>query len=86
MHSCYGCGVCSKVCPQNIIDIRLNRNGFYTPYIIEIDKCTSCGLCLDVCAYNSNDVIKTNEFKVKSYAGWSRNRGNTHMFIGWYRL
>ena len=78
MHSCYGCGVCSKVCPQNIIDIRLNRNGFYTPYIIEIDKCTSCGLCLDVCAYNSNDVIKTNEFKVKSYAGWSRNPEVTH--------
>lgn len=73
MNSCYGCGVCSKVCPQQIIDIRLNKNGFYSPYITNMDKCTSCELCLDVCAYNSNDVIKTDEFEIKAYAGWSRN-------------
>lgn len=73
MNSCYGCGVCSKACVQGIIDIRLNKNGFYVPHIIDIDKCTSCGLCLDVCAYNNDFFMKSDDFKVVSYAAWSND-------------
>ena len=33
VRSCYGCGVCGLACGQKIIEIRLNREGFYEPYI-----------------------------------------------------
>lgn len=33
IHSCYGCAVCAIACPKKIIDVRLNSNGFYEPYI-----------------------------------------------------
>lgn len=32
--NCYGCGVCAAACPRNIIQIRLNKKGFYEPYIL----------------------------------------------------
>ena len=41
-HDCYGCGVCAKVCSKQIIDIVLNKNGFYEPLITDNEKCTDC--------------------------------------------
>lgn len=34
IENCYGCGVCAAACPRNIIQIRLNKKGFYEPYIL----------------------------------------------------
>lgn len=39
IHSCYGCAVCAIACPKKIIDVRLNSNGFYEPYITDGAKC-----------------------------------------------
>lgn len=50
LNDCYGCGVCAVVCNRKIIEIRLNEDGFYEPYITDISRCTDCGLCRDVCA------------------------------------
>ncbi|WP_229101086.1 4Fe-4S dicluster domain-containing protein [Bacteroides stercoris] len=50
IHSCYGCAVCAIACPKKIIDVRLNSNGFYEPYITDGAKCVNCGLCLEVCS------------------------------------
>lgn len=52
IHDCYGCGVCAASCAKKIIKIRLNKNGFYQPYIDEQEKCSECGICLEVCAFN----------------------------------
>lgn len=71
IHDCYGCGVCATVCGQKIIEIKLNSEGFYEPYISDITKCTDCGLCLDVCAY-SHEELSTNNIPLKSYAAWSK--------------
>ena len=49
---CYGCGVCTMACNKKIIDIRLNDDGFYEPFISNINNCTNCGLCIEVCAYS----------------------------------
>lgn len=69
---CYGCGVCAASCGKKIIKIRLNENGFYQPYIDDLDKCTGCGICLDVCAFNHDErALKTEEIKIKSWAAWS---------------
>ncbi|WP_255491343.1 Coenzyme F420 hydrogenase/dehydrogenase, beta subunit C-terminal domain [Dysgonomonas sp. ZJ279] len=69
---CYGCGVCSTICPRNIISIKLNSDGFYAPTIELMDKCTDCGLCLDVCAYSDSDVETNDEkYTLKGFGGWS---------------
>lgn len=34
IHDCYGCGVCATICPPKIIEIKLNPDGFYEPFII----------------------------------------------------
>lgn len=72
IHNCYGCGVCSRPCPVHIIDLRLNDEGFYEPYLTEPDKCTHCGLCRDVCAYVKDELAQPNT-PVVSYAAWSND-------------
>lgn len=72
IHNCYGCGVCTISCPKAIIDIRLDRNGFYSPVIINDDACIKCGLCLKVCAYY-NKEDKQQDGNPEGYATWSLN-------------
>lgn len=69
---CYGCGVCAKSCGKKIIDIKLNSDGFYEPYIIDDSQCNECGLCLNVCAYNYEEEPAFS-VPLKSYASWSKN-------------
>lgn len=73
IHDCYGCGVCSKPCPVNIVGLHLNKMGFYEPYLTDSDKCIHCGLCRDVCAFIKDELaVKTKP--LVSYAAWSKNR------------
>lgn len=68
---CYGCGVCATVCAKHIIEIKLNKCGFYEPHITEIARCTDCGLCVEVCSYSHDDLSLTSSC-IKSYAAWSK--------------
>ena len=70
--NCYGCGVCAIACPRQIIDIRLNGDGFYEPFITGESRCTDCGLCVDVCSYSHADLA-LKDACIKSYAGWSND-------------
>ena len=72
IHNCYGCGICATVCGKKIIQIRLNKDGFYEPYIDELDKCTDCGLCMDVCSY-TQEGLSLKESSIHSYAAWSKD-------------
>lgn len=74
IHSCYGCGVCAIACGKKIIDIRLNEDGFYEPYITEPSKCSDCGLCVEVCSYSHGETILKENPK-ESYAAWSKEKG-----------
>ena len=58
---------------KKIIKIHLNEEGFYAPYIDDINKCTECGICLDVCAFNSLEVIQDKDFPISNYAVWSKD-------------
>lgn len=71
---CFGCGVCAIACSRKIIDIRLNADGFYEPYITEPDKCTDCGLCVEVCSYSHHDYA-LKDSSITSYAAWSKDAG-----------
>lgn len=70
--NCYGCGVCAISCPQKIISIKINKEGFYEPYIEDEHSCINCGLCLDVCAFNHKTLFCDN-IDLKSWAAWSNN-------------
>lgn len=84
LRNCYGCGVCVKACPVDIISLKENEDGFYSPRIDEQDKCIECGLCLKACAFNHDTVSETSREigtseevgaprEVASYAAWSND-------------
>lgn len=70
--NCYGCGTCAIACPKHIISIKLNRDGFYEPYIADLGKCVDCGLCVDVCSYLYERPALEGKPKA-SYAAWSKD-------------
>jgi coenzyme F420 hydrogenase subunit beta len=63
---CIGCGVCSAICPVDVLPMSFNENGLYQPFEKSgcLDRCT---LCLDACPFiEEND----SEFEIakKLYA------------------
>lgn len=71
---CYGCGVCATVCAKKIIEIKLNKNGFYEPRITDPDKCTNCGLCVEVCAFSHKELaLDKQDIQISSWAAWSND-------------
>ncbi len=45
---CFGCEVCSAVCPQGAITMERDIEGFVYPKI-DSEMCIACGLCEEVC-------------------------------------
>ena len=72
VHDCYGCGVCATACGRKIIEIGLNKNGFYEPHITDESRCTECGICTEVCAYLHDD-LSLKELEIHPYAAWSKD-------------
>ena len=72
VHDCYGCGVCATACGRKIIEIGLNKDGFYEPHITDESRCTECGICTEVCAYLHDD-LSLKEPEIHSYAAWSKD-------------
>ena len=61
---CTGCGACYNICPKNAIEMKLNHEGFWAPFINE-EKCTDCVLCTKTCP--AIDILKNNNPKPDCY-------------------
>lgn len=46
--TCYGCGICALLCPNQALEIGEEKDGIRTVYITP-HKCTGCGVCRAVC-------------------------------------
>ena len=46
---CCGCGVCAVNCPQHLIDMQYDEEGFLYPYITDPVKCIGCRKCVSIC-------------------------------------
>ena len=93
IHNCYGCGVCAMSCAKRIIELKLNDEGFYEPYITDETKCTDCGLCREVCAFCHEELASKPTF-ADGYGSWSNtpavrqkcSSGGTGFEIGKYLI
>ncbi|MDO5148127.1 MAG: polysaccharide pyruvyl transferase family protein [Oscillospiraceae bacterium] len=66
---CCGCGACKTVCPCNAVQIKMDKDGFYSAFV-DNDKCVSCGKCTKVCPYmidrNDQEIAKSVLYSFKS--------------------
>lgn len=66
---CCGCGACMAVCPCNAVQIKMDKDGFYSSFV-DNDKCVSCGKCTKVCPYmidqNDQEIAKSVLYSFKS--------------------
>lgn len=46
---CVGCTACASICPQNIIQMKRDAEGFLYPFVENSAACTECGLCSKAC-------------------------------------
>lgn len=72
LSNCFNCGLCTTVCPQAIISVKRNPEGFYAPLIKDEEKCIECELCLKICAFNT-PLTRTEE-KTVYFSAWSNNK------------
>lgn len=58
--SCTGCGLCSKVCPANAIELYpVEINAKKTKRIVMyLSRCTYCQECVNICPKNSIQITK----------------------------
>lgn len=48
---CKGCGLCTTVCPKDIIVMsnRMNSKGYYVATVTNVDACIGCMFCARIC-------------------------------------
>lgn len=66
---CYGCGLCSVICPVQCITMKSNEEGFLYP-AIDDSKCVQCGKCGRVCPVQADVQFLMPE---KVYAAWNKD-------------
>lgn len=60
INPCTSCQLCGAVCTRQAIQIRLDAEGFYRPYV-DSKLCNNCGLCTLVCYKYDSNIHTTTE-------------------------
>lgn len=68
--TCSGCSACANICPNNCIEMRLDKQGFRYPHINH-EKCIHCGLCDKVCENASLKTVAS--ILPKGFAAFAKN-------------
>ena len=58
---CKGCGLCTVVCPKNIVEIdrtRLNQKGYNPAHVTDMSSCIACAMCGIICPDSAITVEK----------------------------
>ena len=57
---CKGCGLCTTVCPHNIVVLceKINAYGYHPAAAPSQEKCIGCKLCAEICPDVAISVFK----------------------------
>lgn len=75
INPCTSCQLCGAVCNRQAIQIRLDAEGFYRPYV-DSNLCNNCGLCTLVCYKFDTNIYMTSDEGLHNkplYAAWSND-------------
>lgn len=65
---CNGCGICTKICPKNCIEMKEDSEGFLYP-IIDENRCIHCNKCKNICS----NINPPNKYKGETYAAINKS-------------
>lgn len=69
---CCGCEACVNACPQSIIEMEADNEGFMYPHVAHAELCINCGRCEKVCPIKN--VADVEGFKERAIAGYSHDQ------------
>ena len=75
LRDCTSCQMCAAACPVDAIEIRLDDDGFYRPWVIA-ERCIDCGVCVKVCYRFDKDIVETSKDELENmplYAASARD-------------
>lgn len=71
---CCGCELCSQLCPQHIIEMLPDQEGFLYPHIKDEDQCVNCNQCIKCCPLKSKSGKQIN--LLSNYGGFSKDESD----------
>lgn len=68
---CCGCKACEKKCPKKSIEMKIDNEGFWYPYV-DLNTCVDCGQCEKVCPQlNPESGRSKNDTNPRTYASYA---------------